>query len=106
MSKRHGLQEYSPQEGRNLSLGQAGYVYLETSSGSLVHSDVGHYNAITVLEDDCQISVQLGTSAHDSIMDDIISKNITAGTTIYGAWTRVSIKRTGSNDTSVIVYNA
>tara|TARA_R100001594_G_scaffold1363_9_gene5944 strand:- start:9317 stop:9637 length:321 start_codon:yes stop_codon:yes gene_type:complete len=104
MSRKHELQEHTSQEGKNLQLGQAGYVHLKTSGSLLLHSDVGHYCAVTVLEDECEVSVQLGGSAHTDSMDGLAAVPVPAGTTLHGAWTRVSIRRSGTTDTSAIIY--
>ena len=103
MSKTHQIQEYSVQEGKNIQLGQGGYVHLKTTSSEIVHTDEGHYNAITVLEDECTVTV-VDVAVHGEIGKFFLLKPVPAGTTLYGAWTRVSIKRTGSNNTSAIVY--
>ena len=102
MSKTHELQEYSIQEGKNIQLGQAGYVHLETSSLSIVNADDGHYIAVTALEDDCTITVT--TSKVHGNSEVILLIPVPAGTTIHGSWTSVGIKRSGSNDTSAIIY--
>ena len=100
MSKQHGIQEYTSQESKNLKLGQAGYVFLATTTSALHHADEGHYTAVTVLEDDCEVSFT-GLHGESEVM---LAAPVAAGTTIYGAWERVSIKRSGSSDTSAIVY--
>ena len=102
MSKKHELQEYSTQEGKNIQLGQAGYEHLETTGSGLVHSSEGHYIAVTALEDDCLVSI-LTVSTHSGGHDDL-AQPLPKGTTLYGHFTRISLSRAGSSNTSVMIY--
>lgn len=105
MSIKHELQEYSIQEGKNIQLGQAGYEYLKTIAPALVHTSIGHYIAVTALEDNCTVSFDMGVDAHSDAPSLIIAP-LAKGTTIYGHWSRVSVNRENSlgSDTSAIIY--
>ena len=87
MSKQHGIQEYTSQESKNLKLGQAGYVFLATTTSALLHADEGHYTAVTVLEDDCEVSFT-GLHGESEVM---LAAPVAAGTTIYGRWNKVTV---------------
>ena len=103
MSKKHELQEYTAQSGKNLQLGQAGYEYLVTDSTNVETTETGHYVAFTVLEDDCLIIIVDGSTSHSG-GHAVTLGFVPKGITIYGHWLGVSIKRSGSSNTSAIVY--
>ena len=107
MSKKHTLQEYSPQEAQNLQLGQAGYVDLFTSVGA-VESGVGHFIAITALKGAaCTVTLTAGLgSPHDpdDVDDPMSLMAIPAGTTIYGSWKRVVLTKGAGSSAQIIIY--
>ena len=91
----NGLHKYTVQEAENAKIGQGGYVHGAASAVAGTE-----YVAITALS-----AAQIDTTSDDTtLFPDLTNVTIPVGTTIYGAWERVSIKRSGSSDTSAIVY--
>ena len=106
MSKKHELEEYTAQSGKNLQLGQAGYVHLKTDSTSVETTDEGHYTAISILEDNCLLTLVSSVHRHSgSVGANMLLQPVPKGITIHGFWSKISISRpVGEADTSIMIY--
>tara|TARA_R100000655_G_scaffold13520_2_gene30537 strand:+ start:17883 stop:18221 length:339 start_codon:yes stop_codon:yes gene_type:complete len=110
MSIKHTLQEYSVQEAQNQQLGQAGYIYISTSSGLAATTGEDHWIAYTVLGTDGKTLVSIVTSGGHS-PDDTTEFSLAPaplGTTIYGSFKNIAITRVGggggSGTAAIIAY--
>mgnify|MGYP003135515961 CR=1 FL=1 len=98
----NGNKKLTVQEAQNIQLGQAGYVYLDEAGTDNTGTTAGvEYVAVTVLESAssaCNIATE---SSDTTLFPDTTFANLTAGTTIYGRWKKVTVS--GSN-CCVIAY--
>jgi hypothetical protein len=101
MAKSKGLHQLTVQEAENAQLGQAGYKYIDqagTADTGTAAAGV-EYIAVTVLES-ASIAAAIATESFDtSTYPDTTFAGITAGTTIYGRWKKVTVS--GSNATAI-----
>ena len=103
MSRQHTLQEFSTQEGKNLELGQAGYLILTTTGSGAQSTPEGEWTSYMVLDGDVTITQTLHEPLGDSPVALITS--LASGILVRGYWKRVSaVRTTGSDPITVIVY--
>ena len=103
MSTKHTLQEFSTQEGKNLELGQAGYVILTTTGGSAQSTDEGEWTSFMVL--DCNVTVTQTEHDDPEDTDIVLVTSMASGILVKGYWKRVSgIRTSGSDPWTMIVY--
>ena len=96
-----GLHALTVQEAENAKLGQGGYKYIDqagTANTGTAAAGV-EYVAVTILES-ASIAAAIATESNNqSLWPDTTFAGITAGTTIYGRWNKVTVS--GSNATAI-----
>ena len=99
-----GLHSYTVQEAQNATMGQAGSVFLDSTTKDFQPTK-GVVVAITMVTD-CkfnQLTAETGTqcfdkdgSGHESLGNSVSNLDVfPAGLTVYGRWTRVLVSTNG-----------
>ena len=109
MSRKHELNDYTVQAGKNIQLGQGGYYAVDSTMSVVSAANVAtmketdHIIAITALSNLSITTTAAG--AHDE--EDVITAfPIPNGTTFYGKWKNVVALRTdtGEGNAKAILY--
>ena len=101
VKKSKGLKELTVQEAENAKLGQAGYKYIDQGgTGDTGTAAAGvEYVAVTVLESASEVAIIATESNNTDIWPDTTFNKVSAGTTIYGRWNKVTV--TGTDATAI-----
>ena len=88
-----GLHQLTVQEAQNAKLGQAGYKYIDQGGTANTGTAVAgvEYVAVTVIES-ASIAAVIATESNDTAAwPDTTFNKVSAGTTIYGRWNKVTV---------------